>query len=92
MKKPDGMYSAKSYTNLTVHRSGKKDGNIELVVACGYTNDGKYGYFIIDEEQTTDPKTQKTMWIYTNQRWFVPKKNEQSYRDVLTTLKEMIGG
>lgn len=90
MKKPDGMHTDKSYADLTVHRSGQKDGNKELVVACGYTNDGKYGYFIIEEEQTVCKKTMKPMWLYTNQRQFTPKKNEQSYRDVLTALGDIV--
>lgn len=86
-KQPDGMYSTKSFTDLTSVRSGKKLADGELVIACGYTHDGRYGYFIIEEQQTTDSKSKRPMWMYTNQRAFIQKKNEQSYKEALHQLK-----
>lgn len=89
-KQPDGMYSTESFTDLTVHRTGFKVNNKELVVTCGYTNDGRFGYFIVDEELTTDRKTNKPKWKYTNQRTFIQKKNEQAYKEILKQVQQMI--
>ena len=89
MKKPEAMYSAKSFTNLTVFRSGKKTDDAELVVTCGYTNDGRYGYFICNETTSVDSKTKKPVWLYEDQVAFFPKKNEATYREVLVKVKEL---
>ena len=89
-KQPDGMYSTSSFTDLTVHRTGHKNGSKEVVVTCGYTNDGRFGYFIVDEELVTDRKTKKQKWSYTNQRAFVQKKNEQAYKDILAQVQRII--
>ncbi len=86
-KQPDGMYSTQSFTDLTSVHSGKQMTNGELVIACGYTHDGRYGYFIIEEQQSVDKKSKRPVWVYTNQRVFIQKKNEQSYKDALHQLK-----
>lgn len=88
-KQPEDMYSTDSFTDLTAFRSGTKIDDRELVIACGYTQDGRYGYFIIEEQQTVDKKSKRPKWVYTNQRKFVQKKNEQSYREVLQHLKQI---
>lgn len=90
-KQPDAMYSTDSFTDLTAFRSGTKIGDSELVIACGYTQDGRYGYFIIEEQQTIDAKTKRPKWTYRNQRSFLQKKNEQSYREILQQLKQLTG-
>lgn len=89
-KQLDGMYSVNSYTDLTVFRTGKVQDGKELVITCGYTNDGRFGYFIVDEQLSKDGKTNRPMWKYSNQRAFFQKKNEQAYKDAIDQIKGMI--
>lgn len=88
-KQPTDMYSSESLIDLTTFRSGIRSGDGELVIACGYTVDGQYGYFICEEIKTTH-KDKRPMWIYTNQRSFDKKINERTYHEVLNKLKTMV--
>lgn len=91
MKKPDSMYSSTSFTDLTVFRSGKTDeAGRELVVTCGYTNGGQYGYFICYEDHGVDKKSNKPVWLYVNQYSFDQKKTEATYREVLRKLRGLV--
>lgn len=88
-KQPTDMYSSESLVDLTTFRSGTHSNGGELVIACGYTVDGQYGYFICEETKTTS-KDKRPMWIYTNQRSFDKKINERTYNEVLSKLKTML--
>jgi hypothetical protein len=52
------------------------------VVACAYTKEGKFGYFICEEQY--DEKHQK--YVYTNVSQFIPRINNKSYQDALKAL------
>lgn len=90
MNEQPKLLNTKSKTSLAILHSNKFDGDgKELVVVCGYTECGKFGYFIIKEYVTVQDDI-PTMYEYTDQRLFVPKTNEQQYGYLLSRLKEMI--
>jgi len=68
----------------TLYHSGVFFGNQELVIACGYRNDGKFGYFIVCEQR--DEKSVN----YGNQYAFIQKTHDKSYQEALTKLKEIV--
>lgn len=71
--------------SAAVVRSGLiSDGGSEVVVACGYTLDGRFGYFIIDEAKIDN------MYHYGNQYAFFAKQNEQTYQEAVRYLHKVI--
>lgn len=86
----DDMVKTSVYVTLTVHHSGHIVDNKELVVTCGYSIDGRYGYFICLEDKILDAAANATMYKYTDQRAFFPKKDESSFAQALQYLKSTI--
>ena len=86
----DGMILNNVYVSLTVHRSGHKINGSELVVTCGYSVGGQYGYFICLEDQTKEKETNIPVYKYTNQYIFFPKKDESSFAQALQYLKSIV--
>ena len=56
----------------------------ELVVACGYSVSGEYGYFICWEH--FDGKA----YQYTDPIFFKPKESERTYREVMKQLEHVV--
>lgn len=72
-------------TSIAVQRTGVKDEQgREIVLACGYANNGQFGYFVIREHKVGD------VFMYTDQRSFVKKLNERSFQEALNNLKEIV--
>lgn len=74
-----------SKTSRTLFRTDKITEDGQLVIACGYTTDGKFGYFIIHEQQSPNNE-----FVYTKPIHFAEKKHERTYQEVLKKLKEAI--
>lgn len=79
----DQIDAAVSKASRTVARAGVKKEARELVIACGYSVSGKYGYFICWEEVT--PKGYK----YTDPILFKPKESERTYAQILKQLEHL---
>lgn len=73
-----------SKTSRTLVRGGIVRDKQELVVACGYSVSGRYGYFICWENTTDDAV------CYSNPVFFKPKESEQTYREVLKQLEHLV--
>ena len=86
----DDMAKTSVYVTLTVHHSGHKVSDKELVVTCGYSIGGRYGYFICLEDQLKESSTNTILYKYTNQYAFFPKKDEYSFAQALQYLKSII--
>lgn len=92
MKKLENdMMTTKSKGRLSVFNTGVFDaaGN-ELVISCGYTNGGKFGYFICREKVTAVGNLHDETYEYTDQTAFYLKENEKTYQHVLEDVKRMI--
>lgn len=91
-KKADtDMMTTKSKNRLSVFNSGEfDDDGRELVIACGYTNGAKFGYFICKEKASGNPLNE--VYEYTDQTAFYLKENEKTYQRVLEDVKRQIGG
>ena len=83
------MYN-KVYVSLTVYHSEHYIDDKELVVACGYTEDNKLGYFVCLEDRVYEDQTNIPMCEYSNQYAFFQKLDENSYGQALTFLKDMV--
>ncbi len=68
----------------TIIRSGKVINNTELVVVAGYTDDGKFGYFVTHE------KILPNEFEYINTLKFIVRENEKSYSQILEIFKELV--
>lgn len=83
------MMTTKSKNRLSVFNSGVFDENDrELVIACGYTNGAKFGYFVCKEKASGNPLNEG--YEYTDQTAFYLKENEKTYQRVLEDVKRMI--
>ena len=90
MKKNDNdMVHPATMTSRTITRSGiKKDGK-ELVVSCGYSTAGKFGYFVCWEQQTARADN-KTLHEYSNVVTVKPKANDRTLHEVLADFKVLV--
>lgn len=93
-KKETDMMTTKSKNRLSVFNSGVFDANgRELVISCGYTNGGKFGYFICKELRVGKPLSETDVinyeYEYTDQTAFYLKENEKTYQRVLEHVKQV---
>lgn len=79
------MMTPRSSSRLSVFNSGVVDGDKEVVIACGYDSNYKFGYFICNEHTEGSPGNE--VYVYTDVRSFYPKENERTYQAVLENLK-----
>lgn len=94
-KKETDMMTTKSKNRLSVFNSGVfDDDGKELVISCGYTNGGKFGYFICKETRTgkslSETDVVNYVYEYTDQTAFYLKENEKTYQRVLEDVKRAI--
>jgi hypothetical protein len=68
----------------TIARSGVKRDTRELVIACGYSVSGKYGYFICWEEVTDKG------YKYADPILFKNKESERTYTQTLKQLEHLV--
>ena len=86
----DGMARTNVYVSTTVHHSGHIIDGLELVVVCGYSIDGRYGYFICLEDKSIEDATNMPLYKYSKQYCFFPKKDETSFAQTMQQLKTII--
>lgn len=85
------MMTAVSKTSLAVHKSAVLDSEgKELVIACGYTKGGKFGYFICKEHIANTGHPPSEVFKYSDQREFYQKENNHTYTAVLAKMKEIL--
>lgn len=90
IKAADKMVITESKQPLAVFHSGVFDSDRrEYVITCGYTQGGRFGYFICRVRHAIDGNPHDERYYYTNQSAFYPKENEQTYQTVLHTLGEL---
>lgn len=76
-------------SSRTITRSGIIENEKELVVACGYTVGGQFGYFVCWERQ--EPRNDnKVMHEYSGTVLFKKKANDRTLYDVLADFKTFI--
>jgi hypothetical protein len=80
----DKIASPKSNISRAITRSGIKKDTRELVIACGYSVSGKYGYFICWEQIV------KNGYEYTDPIFFKAKESERTYSQVLKQLDHLV--
>lgn len=85
-KNENDMVRPQSLTSRTVTRSGVVENGKELVVSCGYTRKGQFGYFICWEKQEPR-KDNKVMYEYSDVISFKKKANERTLHEVLADFK-----
>lgn len=95
-KQENDMMITQSKNRLSVHNTGIfDDGGRELVIACGYTHGGKFGYFVCKEIRVgnalSETDTINYEYRYSDQTAFYLKENEKTYQRVLEDVKRMIG-
>lgn len=78
MEKMSPAESAESLVVVRNDTNGK-------VIACGYADSGKFGYFICEE--TYDDKHKK--YKYINITRFIERKNDKSYQDAIQLLDSL---
>ncbi|TFH08902.1 MAG: hypothetical protein E4H14_05545 [Candidatus Thorarchaeota archaeon] len=79
------MMIERKETSLALFRTGVVDEHgRETVLACGYSDDGEFGYFIIKEHKEGD------IFVYTDETAFFRKDNEQTFQEALAKLKEIV--
>ena len=84
-KNENDMMTTKSKNRLSVFNTGVfDDSGRELVISCGYTHGGKFGYFVCREKMTGE------VYEYTEQTAFYLKETEKTYQRVLEDVKRMI--
>ena len=87
-KKPNEMMTTESKVSLAVSHGGIFDEGKELVVTCGYSTGGEFGYFLCKEEKKVVKGI--TTHYYTDQTNFIRKANGHTYSEVLEKFKEVI--
>lgn len=60
------------------------------VVACGYADDGRFGYFLCMEKNTHDGNPHQDYYEYSDVKEFYPKENNQTYQTVLKAFKDWV--
>lgn len=91
MKNENDMMITKSKSRLSVFNSGMFDADgHELVISCGYTNGGKFGYFVCKEKVTFVGNPHDNTYEYIDQSAFYLKETEKTYQIVLEEVKRMI--
>lgn len=95
-KNENDMMTTKSKNRLSVYNSGVfDDDGRELVISCGYTHGGKFGYFVCKEIKTSKSLSETDVinyvYEYSDQVAFYPKESEKTYQTVLKELEGMIG-
>lgn len=87
-KNENDMVHPQSLTSRTITRSNVVQNGKELVVSCGYTRSGQFGYFVCWEAQ--DPhKDNKIMYEYSDVISFKKKANERTLHEVLADFKTL---
>lgn len=81
------MMTKTSLVSLVCANSGKLDDNgKELVITCGYSKAGKYGYFICKQKEDG-----KGRHLYSDQLEFFQKHDERTFTSALARFKEIVG-
>lgn len=85
-KNENDMVHPQTLTSCTITRSGIVENGKELVVSCGYTRGGQFGYFICWERQELH-KNNKMMYEYSDIVSFKKKANERTLYEVFVDFK-----
>ena len=88
-KNKNDMVSESTLASRTVTRSGIVENGKELVVSCGYTREGQFGYFVCWESQTPH-RDNKVMYEYSDVVSFKKKANERTLHEVLAEFKTLV--
>ena len=90
-KNETDMMTTRSKSRLSVFNTGVfDDEGRELVISCGYTHGGKFGYFVCKEKVTAVGNPHDETYEYTDQTAFYLKENEKTYQRVLEDVKRQI--
>jgi hypothetical protein len=88
-KNKNDMVRSESLTSRTITRSGIIENGREMVVSCGYTHEGQFGYFVCWESQTPH-KDNKIMHEYSDVISFKKKVNERTLYEVLADFRALV--
>lgn len=88
-KNKNDILNSSTYTSRTVTRSGVIQDGRELVVVCGYSVGGVFGYFVCWEQQT-QAKGNKILYEYSNPITFKKKENERTLHEVLADFRLIV--
>lgn len=75
------MKTKESTTSLTIFNGPEAENGKRHVIACGYNDEGKFGYFICKELATSK------QFLYEEIEAFYPRESEKTYQQVLLTFK-----